>query len=343
MKKTILLCVITLVIFLSGCGGKEIDSLAMVVGTAFDKSDENIEMTSCLLKANGKFGAESGEDDPTMIVSSEGKTVLECQSNLTKKTEREPFFGHNNIVVLSSETDMEDILFSFYEQTEKRGAEKVIITKNDARKAMEAENFMGPISSISLDEILSISKKNSNIYPVRVHDIISSSYKKSSAVLVPFGKSEDKNFIIDTMCVLKDFKLLGTLGDDELLGANILLQKDISSHFCVNVNKSIMDAQIYKIDTDIKYKDGSFYITPSCYISVNDIRKKHSESEIKQSIKEYIEAAIFSAISKSISLDADFLGFLDKYYNLTEKSDKVLSDFNFYVKADITLIGEEQK
>lgn len=333
MKKILLLVFAVTTVFLSGCGGEEIDTLAVVVGSAFDKSDiENeILMTVCVLKANGRFGSEGKNDDTYMTVTKSAPTVAEAQSKMSLSLERRPFFGQNDVIVLSKNVPIHDIIISFYEGYETRGFENVVIAEKNAKDAMSAKNFIGPVGAVGITEALGSKNKNC-IKGRRVHDVIAAMNGKSKAMLLPYAKTKDDEFSFESMCILKDYEFNGVLTEEESAGALMITGEYDSGNISVETEEGVIGVEIINCRSDIKYGGNTFLITVYADYALSGCGSV--PDNINDRIENELENYMNSAIKKSYETDCDFLGFADKYYKYTGKDDKnSVRDFNISMQA----------
>ena len=333
MKKVAVLILAVVTIFLSGCGGEEIDTIAVVVGSAFDKSDiENeILMTVCVLKANGRFGSEGKSDDTYMTVTESAATVAEAQSKTSLSLERRPFFGQNDVIVLSKDVPIHDIIISFYEGYETRGFENVVIVEKNAKDAMSAKNFMSPVGAVGITEALGSKNKNF-VKGRRVHDVIAAMNGKSKAMLLPYAKTKDEEFSFESMCILKDYEFAGVLTKEESAGALMITDEYDSGNISVETEEGVIGVEILNCRSDIKYGGDAFLITAYADYALSGCG--NVPDDINDCIKNELENYMKSATQKSYETDCDFLGFADKYYKYTGKDDKnSINDFNISAQA----------
>ena len=105
MKKIILLIIC---LILCGCNDyAELNKLSLVTAAAIDKNKDKYEVT--LLIANSPkqdTSAKEGEAKTT-VYKAKGKTVSDAIKTIDKKTPKELYFAHINVVVISEEIGKE--------------------------------------------------------------------------------------------------------------------------------------------------------------------------------------------------------------------------------------------
>ena len=105
MKKIILL-IICLII--TGCNDyAELNKLSIVTAAAIDKNKDNYEVT--LLIANSpKSNTTSKEGEAkTTVYKASGKTIAETIKKIDKKTPKQLYFSHINVIIISDEIGKE--------------------------------------------------------------------------------------------------------------------------------------------------------------------------------------------------------------------------------------------
>ena len=105
MKKTILIIItIILTISLSGCSGyDELNKLSIVTAVAFDKTDDEYEL-SFLIANSPKSQTSSKEGEAkTTVYSGKGKTVTEAIKEIEQISPKQIYLGHINVVIISED------------------------------------------------------------------------------------------------------------------------------------------------------------------------------------------------------------------------------------------------
>ena len=345
MKK-LLVCLLVSIFVCTSCGmGEEIDTLGIVVGAAFDKPEEdgNINMTACILRVNGEGGGESGESGgggskEYVIVNSEAPSFYEAQSRMMLKVERRPFWGHNNIILVSQDVDLKPIVEAFYNGYDKRGSEYVVVVKDNAGDTFQSANFMGNVGAVSINEILGMTNQNAYLTDVSVHEFYSRMNSRSHAAYLPYGETGDEKFIFSGMCVVRDFQFLDELSQEESIGSLIVQNEFKSGGISVPLGTAKAGVDLMEASCTMECsRDMVFDIKVKASYSVEDLNgdTDMSNAAVSKLVNEYIKGLVDSAIQKSIELDADFMGFENDYFDeFAADMPGALADAKFNVTVD---------
>ena len=161
MKKIILLLIC---LILCGCNDyAELNKLSLVTAAAIDKKDKKYEVT--LLIANSPkqdTSAKEGEAKTT-VYKAKGKTVAEAIKNIDRKTPKQLYFSHINVVVISEEIEKEGFLkiadwLIRHPQTRNRFY-LVGVNKN---KASDVLKIISPLESFPSQSIATLIESNKN-------------------------------------------------------------------------------------------------------------------------------------------------------------------------------------
>lgn len=161
MKKIILLIIC---LTLCGCNDyAELNKLSLVTAAAIDKIDKEYQVT--LLIANSPkqdTSAKEGEAKTTVYKAS-GKTVAQAIKAIDKKTPKELYFSHINVVVISEEIGKEGFLkvadwLIRHPQTRNRFY-LIGVNKN---KAEDVLKIISPLESFPSQSIATLIESNKN-------------------------------------------------------------------------------------------------------------------------------------------------------------------------------------
>ena len=105
MKKFILI-ITTLIITvtLTGCGGyEELNNLSIVTAVAFDKADDEYELSFLIANSpKAQTSAKEGEAKTTVYTGT-GKTIAEASKDIEQIVPKQIYLGHINVVVISED------------------------------------------------------------------------------------------------------------------------------------------------------------------------------------------------------------------------------------------------
>ena len=317
MKKCMLGLLVAGLLLLGSCGvGEEIDTLGIVVGTAFDQpaDPKDFSATACILKANGEFGAEGEAAEGYALVQAEAPTFPELQDMLSEKTERKAFFGQNELLVLAKTLDTRRILQAFYEDRATRGNEYVLLSDGMAAKILKSDDFLGSISAVSLREIFK-SGKTTMIQPMTVHEIIKKTSQPSGACLVPIGQMDGNGFVFCGMAVLDDYRYADTLDAEETKGTWYLTRQQITYADHVELDGCIYPVEMQKVRADLSYDEQSR--TMKLHVECTLYCSREKKEEICAAYRKRVYAQIEAARKKASELQVDFVEFNNTAYRST--------------------------
>jgi Ger(x)C family germination protein len=362
MKKVIFLLIIVFIsISLTGCkpylkGRTEIDDLTFVKVIAFDKGKkENIRVTASSknvsLQTGGGGGGGSSQPSKSKNITAEGKTVFDAIRNLSLFSEKQPFFGHTEYILISEEMAKQGILECIDFMTrdhELRLNSRVYIVKGMSaqsflEKSGKGELFIGDrLTHLEgASDNLSLSTK---VTLAEVMFILDKSYLSLYIPSVEMKKTLQKSeknkmdVYLDGFGIFNGDKLTEFLSHDEVRGliwlrnlneGGIIVVKDKNGE---NVSLEIMESKT-KIEPLIK-NNGKLKATITIDLDTNVGEIFGQKNIFNKSILEYIEKKqnetvkrlIMSAIKDSKKSKIDFIGlgthFYLKYPTVWEKYEK---------------------
>ena len=102
--KSKLLILITICFILTGCGNyRELNQIAIITGIGIDKKNEEYEVSVLIANAQkSETTSKEGESQPT-VYSGTGKTLVEAVKVIERKTPKELYLGHINVVLISED------------------------------------------------------------------------------------------------------------------------------------------------------------------------------------------------------------------------------------------------
>lgn len=161
MKKIILLI---LCLTICGCNDyAELNKLSLVTAAAIDKNDKKYEVT--LLIANSPkqdTSAKEGEAKTT-VYKAKGKTVSEAIKTIDRKTPKQLYFSHINVVVISEKIGKEGFLkvadwLIRHPQTRNR----FYLVQVNKNKASDVLKIISPLESFPSQSIATLIESNKN-------------------------------------------------------------------------------------------------------------------------------------------------------------------------------------
>lgn len=333
MKKLIFSLV--LLFLFSGCS-HELDTIGAVMGVAFDQPQEKkFNMTASILEA----GEETAQ---VQNVSAEGNTVSEASMNCSLLADKKMFFGHNKIILLGeafAKNGIEDLVTSFYQSADKRGAEQLVVCKGNAAEALAIEAITEDTAAESIAENIESAEKSTYISKCTLHEFAQKSLSAGRSVLVPMGRvnlneSGKTCFELDAMAVFRENSLIAVLTEDEARGAKWLTQGAQGDTFAVLNGETELLVTVTNSKIQVTQTEAGFLVTLSLDVSLRESLGNASEEIIAA---EAVRLA-YAAIHAAQRLEADFLDI--GYHFPPENEDtwnKDLKNKEFAVSAHVTL------
>ena len=368
MKKIILLIIC---ISLCGCNDyAELNKLSLVTGAAIDKNKDKYEVA--LLIANSPkqdTSAKEGEAKTT-VYKAKGNTVAQAIKEIDKKTPKELYFSHINVVVISEEIGKEGFLKTAdwlirHPQTRNRFY-LIQVNKNKASDVLKIISPLESFPSQSIATLIESNKKKGAIgdtasYSNFIGRILETGYEpimttiningnpKKGAKQENVETSEPNTYLsLGNLAIYKNDKLIKTTTKKE--SEIIQIINNESKEILYNVKYKNNRSNIYSnnIKTKIKLKNSNnldIYIkaTGTIYeingpLNLNNIKNiKKLEKKWNKNLKKDIEKTI-----KIIKEDykSDIFGFGNLIYkNYPKKWKKIKNNWNnkYFKKLNIKI------
>ncbi|MDC3417317.1 Ger(x)C family spore germination protein [Aquibacillus salsiterrae] len=153
------------ILLLTGCWDrKEVNDLAFVLGTGFDKLDKNKYRTSVQVPLPGNSGQSgsssggggAGGSAPYYVDSGQGRNIRESNDDLQSRMSRELFFSHRRIIIFGEElarNGFHDSLDVIIEQPQSRLSSSVFVTEGKAMDILNSTPHFEQFSSETIREL----------------------------------------------------------------------------------------------------------------------------------------------------------------------------------------------
>ncbi len=349
MKRVIF--VILSILLLSGCWDrKELKEIGIVGAIAIDKDPETGEfiLTSQILNPAAQSPQNSSPTKPFLLKTTTGKTIFEALRKTNQMVDRESFYAHNKVIIVSEELAREgliSILDSFYRGKEVRGYVWICIAKEtNARKILEEENVgVSRITANFLKHAVEQTETHLNSVSTNMltfyKDALKAGTNPVAGVLIIEEKDKDKysqksNIRLSGAAMFKEDKLVGLLNESETRGYRWItgqiktgamsLPTDLQEGKFVSVDVIKLDA---KIVPEVKGKRISFsiHITEEGKVTEQQLTVKFNDSKqqihfleaLEEENQKVIEDEVNQVIEKAQAFQTDIFGFgsvLNKKY-----------------------------
>ncbi len=350
MKGKYAFLIVFIIPLLTGCWSRtEINDLAIVVGLAIDKvDDENIQLSLQIAnpKALGATGSSQGSSGKksTLLISAKGESIMGVYRIIQEKLPREVFFAHSRVIIIGEDLardDVSPVLDFFSRSREAHLRSFILFTKG---KAIDILKLNPRLESIMAEEIREQEKTEVGLR-VRVRDFIKSMLTdgeepvaaqiSSLSLEEPQGVgSSKKTPAINGAAVFRGGHLVGWLNDKEARGVKWIRNELKSGVMTVMVpvekGGGKIGAKILKVSTSIKpiFKNGlvkiKLKVDGDIAISENSSRLDLSDPRVLRSLSPIFEEAVKTRIQLTIAkvqtdYQSDIFGFGQAIYRANPK------------------------
>jgi len=375
ISKALKICLVLLLcVPLSGCwNSRELDTLAIVMGYAIDKAQEDglIELTAqvAVLDTSGSSdssssGASSG-GEAFWNITRTGSSIFAIQRNYTHESSRKLYSPHNQVIIFSSDIakdGIRDYLDFYLRNHENRMNVWILVAKGKASDVLNVKPKFGKIPAINLSELINEQKATSETVQIRLKDFLERLISDTTAPIAPLveviGEGNNKAVEVYGTAVFKQDKLIGELNNIETRGLLWVLGEAKSGVITVDAPGGSADLEIVTVESQVSVEitdDGSIVahvkVTESGNIGSQkgsgDLSKTDNVKILEQNMNQAIIDEISSAISKAKELDADVFGFGDMVYKkypqqwktMKENWDELFKNIKVEIEVDAKLRG----
>lgn len=295
-KTSLMISIFILTIYLSSCaGGRELDTLGIVISTGFDLEDGKIIITNEVVNpaaAPGGSSSNSTVQEGTVFVQGIGNTISEAITNTTLTFDRILYFPHSHLVIFGEEFarrgigDYVDILGRNNEQREK--AFMLVAQGAKAYDVMGVNSGIAQSPGHYIHEIIREDIFNEETRSLTITEFFKYYYREHEGVIMgalevvtkpqvnkQVSQASFQVLSVEGGAVFKGDKLVGYFTGDEMIGFNFLVNeiKKVniefeSPEFLVDKDRVIgrtgkfSVVQIFRNTTkkDIKLIDGKLHL-----------------------------------------------------------------------------------
>ncbi len=343
-------------LFLCGCGNyRELNQIAIITGVGIDKKDAEYEVS--LLIANAGT-SEEGESKPT-VYSGKGNSLVEATNEIARKTPKQLYFGHINVVLISEEVAKEGFLNVadwLLRNPESRKKFYLLMTKDvTAKETLEIVSPLEAFPSQNIATLMESSEETEAItssvtYSDFISDILTEGVEPILPSITIIGDEEegdDKSNLdttnpesylkLETTALFKNDKFEGFASEDDSKAINILKNTVNQSVFTINYDNSSVNFTTKNLSSKIKIKSAkefSIKITGDATLaeinSDTDLDNAKTIDEIEDELNKTIKKQINEAISKmQNTYKSDIFGFGNLIYkNYPETWEKIKDNWN---------------
>ncbi|QZY55468.1 Ger(x)C family spore germination protein [Crassaminicella profunda] len=284
MHKWKIVCIMMVMILITGCWDKvEIDKRAFVAVICIDKFEakdgdgKNVGETKkaideernrymiTIAYPNTGVIAGKGEGEPKFVYTSVGKNFYDILDNLSTRLGRRMHFRHTKAIVIGEGLAEDEKLFREVLDTIERSPQigrkvNLIITPGKAKKIIDTNTKDEAVLGLFIRELVEQNLGTARLADADFGYILRSLHESQTAITPRIFSSKDE-FKIAGAAVLKDFKMVGYLGEEDTRNLMFMFDKVQSSVIHIEVDDLIMPIHITDSKTKKKVyeKDGSIY------------------------------------------------------------------------------------
>ena len=358
--KSKLFILLVFILLLTGCGNyRELNQIAIITGIGIDKTSDGYEVSALIANSRkNETTAKEGESEPT-VYSGKGKTLVEAVKMIERKTPKQLYLGHINVVLISESLASEGFLNIadwLLRNPESRKKFYLLLTKDASAK--DVLEIVSPLEAFPSQNIATLMNANSETQSitnsVTYTDFIDNILTKGKEATLPSikivgkaSKGDDKSNLeqtdpktyleLDTIALFHKDKFIGFATEKESAAINILKNTVKQSVFTISFDGGYVNIRVKNIKSDIKINnDNDFKIDISGEARVAEINtdtnlndKKVIES-LENKLNKHIEKQINNTIDKMKKVyKSDIFGFgnlVYKYY--PDKWKEIEKDWN---------------
>lgn len=378
MKKLILIITILIIsVTLTGCGGyEELNNLSIVTAVAFDKTDDEYELSFLIANSpKAQTSAKEGEAKTT-VYTGKGKTIAEASKDIEQIVPKQVYLGHINVVVISEDIAKDGFLkIADWLLRNPQTRKKFYLLQAKDEKAKNILKIVSPLESFPSQSIATLIESNSETksiatsitYSNFISQILEKGYDPVLPSITINGSvkegSNEKNLettepesylMLGPLAIYKGDKLKGFSTEEESWAINVLKGDSKEINYNVKYQNENISIETSSLKSTIKIIDEkNIEITISGVGDIYNINNKIDIQDYKEINK--IEKAWSSSLKKDLTKvikkvqskwQADIFGFGNLIYKNNPKTwekleknwnSKYFPNLNVKIKTDLKI------
>ncbi|MDO6355787.1 Ger(x)C family spore germination protein [Caloramator sp. CAR-1] len=375
MKRLIMLLLVPLI--LTGCWDKtEIEDRMFIYAIAVDKvedkksenelkpfyefQNQNLEVTF-LVPNPSKI--QGGEADVLEEITVRAQDLPEAVGMIRKKQNREPFFGHEKLLILGEkllrdEESLKEVL-DWIDRDPKKNRSAFVVATKDIKELIGVNPKLEKLLPSYIIGILKNEMVVATMISVSLNEFLGN-IKSSGMAMIPIIKRQKDEIAIKNVALIKDFKYIGELDDRYIRGYSLFCNKLKEGKKLFNYKVNIVSYNITSSSAKIKLNEenGRLVFTVDVemegdiedYLINEDILKSDIIRDLQDSVSKQFEIELKEVVrhfQEDIGFDyLNLKSWTKKHkYNLFKKYEKNWDEafrnakFNFKVKSYIRRVG----
>ncbi|MFY9414519.1 MAG: Ger(x)C family spore germination protein [Tepidanaerobacteraceae bacterium] len=233
--KKLLICILSSMLLLVGCWDMvEIDRRLFVGIVGIDTSDEpnkytfyfSIPIAREIIGGEGGGGGGGGES--VGLLTTEAYSLVDAARNLALRINRDIYFEHMRIVVIGEDMarkHLKAILNPFARQPEFNRRSRIAICEGRAEKVMGVTPWTEKLKAEYMESLYAARAMSGKFIEMDLGDFFRNLNSQNGNILVSKITPNKTEVNIGGAGVIKDFKLIGWLNEEETQGVNFFLGK----------------------------------------------------------------------------------------------------------------------
>ena len=361
MKKIIfIITFIIITISLTGCAGyEELNNLSIVTAVAFDKTDDNYELSFLIANSpKAQTSAKEGEAKTT-VYEGKGKTIAEASKNIEQIVPKKIYLGHINVVIISEDIAKDGFLkIADWLLRNPQTRKKFYLLQAKDEKAKNILKIVSPLESFPSQSIATLIESNAETksiatsitYSNFISQILEKGYDPVLPTITIKGNvkdgSNEKNLettepetylALGPLAIYKKDKLEGFSTEKESWAINVLKNEAKEVNYNVKYQNQDISIETSSLKSKIKIIDtNNIEITISGKGDIYNINNKINIQNYKEINK--IEKAWSNSLKKDLlkvikkvqtKYKADIFGFGNLIYKNNPKTwEKLEKEWN---------------
>ncbi len=165
------------------------------------------------------MGKEPTQKEERFVFSTISNTLFEASRHLATRIDKPFYFKHLKVIVIGEDLLryphlLEQILDGLNRDQRVNRKLKIAVAKGSAKEVLEIKPKQEPVTGGYLNDIIENTKRSSRFTPQTLTGLIKES-EISGITLVPKIEKKKNELVISGGAILKDYKLVGWIGEEE--------------------------------------------------------------------------------------------------------------------------------
>lgn len=316
---------LTLALLMTGCwDAKDVDQRSFVMGIAFDlaETEDRYVMTIELPVLSGFASQSSGEGPKSVMFSTVGTSVAQMATHFESRTWRELFYGHTQAIIISEDAARKSIrpFLDFFDRNPRIDRRLTLfISQGEAQEIFKTKDPREDLVSVYLNQMLETLTNTARVVKTNFQDSLRNLESNGDTIL-PRVRSSGTEAVIAGGALIKDYKLIAWLGENETRAAAFLYNNVSGGLIVVNVDDNLYAYAMRSAssETKAKLKDNQLIFEIEVKSEGDIIEVYYEEAQgpsafdiakIEDKLNQLIANEILHLVTKLQDLKTDPIGF----------------------------------